>query len=288
MSWSEEEKPKGGEMRIIDVTKEKRIVPAAQPEPDLGWVAIDDMIIDDDYQRPLLEGNWRMIRRIAENFLWSKFTPVILARMPGGKFAIIDGQNRSHAARICGFEKVPAMIVNIPAAEQASAFSWINGNTTKITIFHIYKAALAAGEDWAVKANRAVSDAGCRLMTSNSSTANKKSGEIYAIALIRQCVEKGQDKALTAALSALREYEGDKIRVPLYSAMILRPWITAVCADKKFLSVNLANVLRANDPFRVIDNIEKAKSAGEFSNRPRAELERSTFRLMIRDGRKAA
>lgn len=270
-------------MRIVDIGQEKRVTPAEQRVPDMAWIGIEHLVIDDDYQRPLLPGNWRMIRKIAENFSWGKFTPVIVAPVGGGKYAIIDGQNRSHAAKICGFTKVPAMIVELPQAEQASAFSWINGNTTRITGFHIYKAALAAREDWAVRSDKAVAAARCRLMTFNSSTANKKSGEIYALALVRQLVEKGRDDGVTAALGALRAYDSQDRRVALYSAIILRPWMAAVCHSKAFADLDLLDALKRYDPFRVISNVEKMRKEGHFKGRAKAELERSAFVSILSD-----
>ena len=38
------------------------------------------------------------LRRIAEQFDWRLFAPVIVAPIEGGLFAVIDGQHRTHAA----------------------------------------------------------------------------------------------------------------------------------------------------------------------------------------------
>jgi hypothetical protein len=64
----------------------------------LQWLALDRLVIDDAYQRPLLPGTWKSIEKIAANFQWSRFSPVLVAPIAGGLFAVIDGQHRVHAA----------------------------------------------------------------------------------------------------------------------------------------------------------------------------------------------
>lgn len=71
--------------------------PAVTPDmgaaPMLQWVPIADLVVDDRYQRRIAGAGRSNVRRIAEGFCWSKFAPVIVAPVAGGKFAIIDGQH---------------------------------------------------------------------------------------------------------------------------------------------------------------------------------------------------
>ncbi len=60
----------------------------------LTWVENAPMVVDDSYQRAMGSLAWRHIIAIADNFDWSKFTPVIVAPVEGGFYAIIDGQHR--------------------------------------------------------------------------------------------------------------------------------------------------------------------------------------------------
>ena len=214
-------------MRPIDTGSEPRVIPEEQPLPELAWVDIDGLVIDDRYQRPLGKANWSRIRKIAAEFRWSRFSPILVAPTASGGYAVVDGQHRVHAAKICGFSRVPALIVQMDKQEQARSFSWVNDQVTRISTFHIYKAALAAGEDWAIDCREAVEVSGCRLMTGNSSTNSKKVGEIYAIALIRHLVERDKARVVTTGLKALLDYDVTG-RVPLYSAVILRPWLSAL------------------------------------------------------------
>ena len=246
--------------RAIDVVGQPALTPTDQAAPVLDWIRIDQLVVDDRYQRPLTRAGWQTIRRIAEDFRWTRFSPVLVAPLPGGLWAIIDGQHRTHAAAICGQEKVPCMSVHMDTAEQAQAFAGVNGTVTRITVHHVYKAALAAGEPWAERSHLAVDAAGCTLMTYNKTTAEKRCGEVFCIGLIRHLVTAGHGAAVTSVLRTLRRIDGDR-RPPLYSDYILRPLMTAVASDPVFLRLDLAAILDRNDPFLVLDRVRREGGA---------------------------
>lgn len=203
------------------------------PAPMLQWIAIDRLVVDDRYQRDLKVGNWTAIQRIARNFRWSRFSPVFVAPIEGGRFAVIDGQHRTHAALMCGMSEVPCQVVRMGFAEQAAAFAAVNGSVTKVTGWNVLRAALAAGEAWAVACHDAVAEAGCTLMTRNGSTDAKRPGEVYATALIRRHVAAGNGLLVTLALDGLRRSLfghdaaawGNDVLRPLLDAVAARPWL---------------------------------------------------------------
>lgn len=242
-------------LRRVDVSHLQPETLADQPAPQLQWINISQLVVDDRYQRGLSRANWAAIKKIAADFRWSRFAPVLVAPLPGGDFAIIDGQHRAHAALLCGIEVIPCMSVPMTQAEQAQAFSFINGNVIRITPHHVYKAALAAGETWAERCCIAVGKAGCTLMVSNSSTADKKPGEVYCIGLIKALVLAGKSEAVTKGLTALMEYGPD--RPALFSDYLLSPWLRAIATDDAHLSADLVGVLRAHEPFRVLAAIDR-------------------------------
>ncbi|NKW09813.1 ParB N-terminal domain-containing protein [Ochrobactrum tritici] len=98
---------------------------------------------------------------------------MLCAPIEGGRYSIIDGQHRVHAAAMCGVEAVPCQIVQIDKKEQAASFAAVNGNVTKITTVNLLKAALAAGEQWALECKSVADAAGCKLMLSNGSSLTK-------------------------------------------------------------------------------------------------------------------
>src|ERR1700722_8255050 len=77
------------------------------PVPMLQWVEVGELVIDSSYQRAIGRRGTINIKGIAENFDWSKFAPVIVAPVEGGKFAVVDGQHRTTAAMLRGVESVP-------------------------------------------------------------------------------------------------------------------------------------------------------------------------------------
>lgn len=201
------------------------------PAPILQWLKIEDLVVDDGYQRDLKAGNWKSIRRIAENFSWSRFSPVFVAPIEGGKYTIIDGQHRTHAALQCGFEQVPCQIVPMDREEQARSFAAVNGMVTKVTVWNLLKAELASQTEWAVRLEKLCADAGCTLSTSNSASHDKTPGVIYAVTGLRKLMETYGDK-LSVALKLVRSAEGygevnevwtGFILIPLLGAMLQRP-----------------------------------------------------------------
>lgn len=190
-------------LRKIDVSPRVRCEPK-RDFPEIGYVRIDRLRIDDAYQRPIVRGHgWRHIEKIAEKFDWNLFVPIVVARLPDNLFALIDGQHRAHAAYLAGFDEVPCIIRDMASKEQAAAFVAINSNVTRMSGFNVYKAALAAGEEWAVEADRVVAAAGCQLMRGNRSAAQKKAREVYAVALVKRMVARGAGRVVTDCLSGL-------------------------------------------------------------------------------------
>ncbi len=247
--------------RRVDVSRFEPKPLTDQPKPDLCWVNVADLVIDEAYQRPLEAGNWKMIFKIAAEFHWSRFSPILCAPVGAGKMAVIDGQHRVHAAALRGIVAVPAMVIEVSAAEQSRAFAETNSNTIRITTHQLYRAALSAGEPWAVGAKRAVEDAGCRLMTRNGTASQKKAGEIYGVITARRAVEVGKAALYTKVLSAIRAYDTTN-RVTLYSDFVIKPLFMALSGKPEHQGVDLVAFLRANDPYRVLDKARRARESG--------------------------
>ncbi len=247
------------------------------PAPMLQWLKIDDLVIDDQYQRDLKAGNWTAIRRIASKFKWSRFSPVFVAPVEGGKYAVIDGQHRTHAAALCGFAEVPCQIVQMSREEQAASFAAVNGLVTKVTIWNIFKAALVAGENWAVACDDVCRAARCRLMTTNVTAETKKPGEIYAIGLIRGHVRAGTGPPVTVALKGIRDSEFGATP-EAYSNEILKPLLAAVSERPHLLNRDLAGFIDDFDIYAVLDHAAdfvKAKRRLGFANISRFDVARN-------------
>lgn len=246
-------------MRVIDAGDHK---PPAQfnpgPAPMLQWVSIEQLVIDESYQRELKRGNWTAIHKIAASFRWSRFSPVFVAPVEGGRFAIIDGQHRAHAAVICGVTELPCQVVQMSREEQAASFAAVNGLVTKVTPLQIYRAALVAREDWALACEKACADADCRLMTYKNSTDARRTGEIYAPTLIRSYVDRGRAEDLTYALAALRHSEIG-VEPTVWNISVLKPWLMAV-TDRSWLRQRDADLKQFLDDFDIWAAIDQAET----------------------------
>lgn len=256
----------------------------SQAAPSLQWIAITDLVIDGRYQRPLLRGNIAAIRKIAGAFSWARFSPIMVAPVAGGKFAIIDGQHRAHAAAACGIEAVPAMVALIAPEEQAKAFIEINTSQIKVSGHHLYRAALSAGDAWALECKQRVEAAGCRLMTSIGAAAAKKPGEVYSIGLVMAMVKRGEGPAVTVGLKAMLDYDG--AATANFDGNLLTPWLGAVASDRLFLRDGVAlAALRNRRPWLVVENAAAyAKKAGD----PVAVAKRLAFVVELRAAAEAA
>lgn len=259
-------------------------IAAPQASPQLMWVDIAAIRFDDRFQRPLEKANLLAIQRIAAQFQWSRFSPVLLAPVEGGLYSCLDGQHRTHAAALCAFTAVPAMVVQVPPSEMAAAFIHINTCTIRVTGHNIYRAALMSGADWALDCRARVEAAGCRLATSNGSTASKKSGTVYAIQLIRKLILAGRGEAVTAGLTALRRFD-TRGRVPLWSEYVMTPWLQAIAQADGPDTDLLVQVLERRDPFLVI---EAANRLAKDAREPAAQHRRALFLAMIRAKRSPA
>lgn len=259
------------------IIPEQIVTPVSEPAPVIQWLKVADLVVDERYQRPLYAANWKAITKIATEFMWSRFSAVLVAPIEGGRYAIIDGQHRVHAAAMRGIEQVPAMIVLIRSEEQAKAFVDVNTKTVRIHALTIYKAALTAGDDWAVKARDAVEAAGCTLLTRPMPLREKKPGDLNCVALVRDMVQAGRSDAVTISLKALMAFEPGN---PLtFSDYVLKPLITAVASFGEVEVGLLLRTFAVKRPAAVVDAaVRYADSTGEN----RAAAAKTAFRVLIK------
>lgn len=242
-------------LRAVDVSQQDPVPPKSHLErPEMAWLQVSGLMIDDNYQRPLTEKNWRAIRKIAADFDWSRFTPIMAAPIADGSYAVIDGQHRAHAAALAGISEIPALICDVPVDRQAACFAAINTQRTNITPFHLLKAALASGEDWALAARAAVAAGGCRLMTYNKSSHSRRPGEIYAITLIRRTIERehGAETVSRVLRSLVESPSSDDPDV--YQARVLKPLLEAFRQNPEFMACDLDLFLTEHDLAAVCDS----------------------------------
>ncbi len=269
-------------LRPIDIGERPHVVAPLDEIPTLARVPIADLGLDDRYQRPLGPSNWRAITKIAQNFDWKRFTPILVAPAGNGRFAIIDGQHRTHAALMRGYDKVPAMVVAMSIDEQARAFSAVNGDVTAITIFHLYKAALFAQDFWAVKSNEIVRAADCELLTYPVSSAHRKPRQLMQIGLVRDHVEADRCELFTAGLRAVAHCPyGDHLEA--YASAVLKPWLSALNALEDWHELNLGAFLEVVNLVKLADHVAAMRKKEQGLRRePASAVYRRTLLAQMR------
>lgn len=250
--------------------------------PGLRFVPIEQLIIDDRYQRSIEKRGKQNILKIAKNFDWCKFSPVVLSQREDGSYAIIDGQHRTHAAALCGISEVPAIITQMTIEQEASAFSWVNGSVTALTPNQIFKAALTALEPWAVMCDAAVSKADCRLMPYNKSANAKKPGEVYCVTLVRKFVDAGAAAQVTTVLKGIRSSEM-RNDISHYNSFGLSALIPATISAGITRPEVIADFLNHHDLTKVLKMVEKVQERPENKGRSRTSLFTASVKVLLKN-----
>ena len=193
-------------MRPIDISTFSAVEAATSfgPAPQLQWIKIADLVVDDSYQRPLeSQTSRKSVRRIAEVFDWRRFAPVIVSPVPGGQYAIIDGQHRTTAAALRGIDQVPCNVVLADQAEQAIAFQAINGQVTQVSRHQIYKARIAGGDPKAMRIKTVTEAAGVQVLFSNRQSSMMEPHQTLALESITRAIDDYGDTVVRLALRSI-------------------------------------------------------------------------------------
>jgi hypothetical protein len=183
---------------------------APGPVPMLQWIKTDLLVVDTEYQREIGRRGAANVNQIAEHFDWSKFAPVIVAPVEGGRFAIVDGQHRTTAAMLRAIEEVPCQVVQADRAKQAAAYAAVNGNITKTTAQQLYHARLAASDPEAIEIAKICSSADVEILRRNVSQSEMKAGQTQAIGALARCAKLyGRDTLITALQCVTQTSDGN-------------------------------------------------------------------------------
>ncbi len=197
---------------------------SAGPPPQLDWIRIERLVVAEAYQRPITSAGRLNVRRIADRFQWSRFSPVIVAPVEGGLFAIIDGQHRTTAAAMIGIESVPCQIVLATPGEQAEAFTAINGAVTRVTRLALHRAAVAAGDSDAKLIADTTRRAGVTVLAYPKSELNQEPCETMAIGALSDALRNYGAAPVETALRCIVNTR-NRVRGGLSA-----PIVAAVCA----------------------------------------------------------
>ena len=202
------------------LAKAKIIKIAAQPTKVYRTVKIDDLQIDNSYQRPLKEGH---IADIMMYFNWEGFGTPVIGRRTGGGLWLIDGQQRITAAQRLGATSVGAEIRDsVGPKYEASLFHLLNSTSVVPTKMQIFRAALRAGNKNAVAINKAVKEAGFQIHLNAVNYSGSEWPYIRALSRLEKLFKYGGVQFLTEVLSIISETwpeEDDAVREDVIGGM---------------------------------------------------------------------
>lgn len=195
-------------------------------KPKLFWIGIASLRVDHRYQRKIIgRASEKNVVKIAVEFDWSKFAPVVVAEAEEeGLFAIIDGQHRVTAAALRGIRDVPCLIHKADMAAQANAFAAINGTVTAMSTMQLHAARVAAGDAAAVLLRDVCAEAGVEIMRYPVAAYDMKVGQTLAASTLARQLARYGSKTLIAALSCITK-TGDG-----HVGMVRAPVVEAFCA----------------------------------------------------------
>jgi ParB-like nuclease domain len=194
-------------------------------KPKLFWIGIASLRVDHRYQRKIVgRTSEKNVIKIAAEFDWSKFAPVVVAEVEEGLFAIIDGQHRTTAAALRGIRDVPCLIHNADLAAQANAFAAINGTVTAMSTMQLHAARVAAGDAAAIQLRDVCAEAGVEIMRYPVPAYDMKAGQTLAASTLARQLARYGSKTLVAALSCITR-TGDG-----HIGMVRAPVVEAFCA----------------------------------------------------------
>jgi hypothetical protein len=183
----------------------RRPVEECGPAPQLQWLDIALLVVDPGYQRDITAQGKRNVKRIAEQFDWRYFSPVIVAPIAGGRYAVVDGQHRATAAMLCGHAAVPCQVIMASPGEQAKAFTAVNGTVTRVHTLAMHKAAVAAGDEVAREVERVAKAGGAKILAYPVPELKQAPGQTMAIGALRDLIQEYGAEATILGLRSVTE-----------------------------------------------------------------------------------
>ena len=160
-------------------------------------VALDELHIDESYQRPLQNH----VKIIARDWNPTKCDPLKINFREDGNLYVWDGQHRLEAARLRGIKYLLCDItVGLTQEQEAELFGCQGMGIKKPDPYDIFKANVCAGEE----IDTAIKDM-CDIYDLVVNRNNKKAGNLSCLTLVRDVFKKGDEKYFDWVLELLHK-----------------------------------------------------------------------------------
>jgi hypothetical protein len=163
--------------------------------PIFETVRPTDLFVDPAYQRSIGERGLTQIRRIIEEFDWTKFKPPICAYSEhdgATVLKVLDGQHTAIAAASNPhIQEIPVMIVEAEdTIAQAKAFIGQNTQSLGVTNLQLHQAAIAAADEDALTLELTCSAANVKLLRTPNSYTGDGSRQTIAVKQIEALIAR--------------------------------------------------------------------------------------------------
>jgi hypothetical protein len=249
------------------------------PAPTLRWIPISDLCIDPLYQAPMTGIGRRDVQRIAQAFSWSCFAPVVVAPLGTDKFAIIDGQRRTAAAALLGFQSVPCQVVAADREQQVLAHRAINRGSGSASRMARHAAAVAASDARALELADICARTGVELLRYPVPLDRQAAGQTMAVGALTQCLRRYGENTLITALQCVTQTTNNQPGV--LSARMIKALCAVLHGDRDLCDGGLA-LLEAFDSIDLIALQCAAAGKGAISDISAVERIAHQIRLELR------
>ena len=180
----------------------------------IEWINVDDLIVDEIYQRPKILAE---IKAMTDHWEWNavRTLAVSLRHDDEGRsyYAVIDGQQRLTAARNVGIQKLPCQVfLDLTREEEARLFTLLN--TAKRPIPNdMFRAKLAAGDEQAKLIMICVRNANWEVDLENTHRGKGEFGSrtINSAVVLTQVFNRGGVLHLTQVLNICHGWYGQHL-----------------------------------------------------------------------------
>lgn len=166
-------------------------------KPDLMWVKLYQLRINDEYQRKIGEKSITLIRKIIKDFDWAKFHPPIIT-MVGEEdgspiYEVLDGQHTAIAMVSHGqFREIPCLVVvTDDVTTRADAFVGLNSNKVNITPIQVFWAKVTAKNELALDVIEGAKEAGATILRGPPAYGIYAKGSTLAVGSLINLAQEG-------------------------------------------------------------------------------------------------
>jgi ParB-like nuclease domain len=257
------------------------------PKPELKWIDISKLYVDQEYQRSAKSNrSVSNIKYMRHNFSWAFCGALVVCYVKAKKqYAIIDGQHRYLVAKsLTSITELPCIVISdLDIKKQAKSF--VVMNTKRVAMHNLAKfhAAVAAGEDDAVALKEILEEARITVPDSPKPKGYSLPREIHSIGSLLSMLGRYSKKQMVWALTIIPEAYGEA--KGQMRAMLLKGLVEFIKTHPDADRARMVKVLQDIDPADMESDVRAAvKINGGNST---AAMFNAIERLYKNAGRKA-